>query len=126
MLIPSDMGQLSPGRRTQPVHLPLEYCTFPECSDRDSMQGIAKATVGTDDGLSTFALVVRNPRDKLKMPIKATGLSLCAASVTQIFFSHTFALWEHQNIVHSLLIAAASSPKTKANLLKVMLGLNKG
>lgn len=90
------------------------------------MQGIAKATVGTDDGLSTFTLVVRSPRDKLKMPIKATGLSLCAASVTQIFLSHTIALWERRNIVHSLLIAAASSPKTKANLLKAMLGLNKG
>lgn len=43
------------------------------------MQEIAKVTVGTD-GFSTFALVVRNLRDKLKMPIKATGLNLCASS----------------------------------------------
>lgn len=73
------------------------------------MQGTAKATVGTD-GFSTFALVVRSLRDKLKVPIKATGLHLLLP-VTQLFFSHTFALWECWNIVvHSFLLSPPWRP----------------
>lgn len=79
------------------------------------MQGTAKATVGTD-GFSTFALVVRSLRDKLKMPIKATGLHLCASSChSALLLPHICSLGVLEHC--SSLISAESSLETESDLL---------